>query len=42
MKEEAVVVTNNLVKSFGENHVLKGFNMELHKGENLVVLGKSG
>jgi phospholipid/cholesterol/gamma-HCH transport system ATP-binding protein len=42
MKEEAVVVTNNLVKSFGNNHVLKGFNMELHKGENLVVLGKSG
>ena len=42
MKEETVVVTQNLVKSFGSNHVLKGFNMELHKGENLVVLGKSG
>mgnify|MGYP003337294380 CR=1 FL=1 len=42
MKEETVVVTENLVKSFGKNHVLKGFNMELHKGENLVVLGKSG
>jgi phospholipid/cholesterol/gamma-HCH transport system ATP-binding protein len=42
MKEEAVVVTNNLIKSFGDNHVLKGFNMDLQKGENLVVLGKSG
>ena len=42
MKEESVVVTQKLVKSFGSNHVLKGFDMELKKGENLVVLGKSG
>jgi phospholipid/cholesterol/gamma-HCH transport system ATP-binding protein len=42
MKEDTVVVTQNLIKSFGTNHVLKGFNMDLQKGENLVVLGKSG
>ncbi len=42
MKEESVVITQNLIKSFGNNHVLKGFNMDLQKGENLVVLGKSG
>lgn len=42
MKEESVVVTQNLIKSFENNHVLKGFNMDLQKGENLVVLGKSG
>lgn len=32
----------NLKKSFGNNHVLKGFNMILHEGENLVIMGKSG
>ena len=42
MKEDKVVITQNLVKSFGINNVLKGFNMDLIKGENLVVLGKSG
>lgn len=37
-----VLVVRDLYKSFGENHVLKGFNLKLFKGENLVVLGKSG
>jgi phospholipid/cholesterol/gamma-HCH transport system ATP-binding protein len=32
----------NLKKSFGDNHVLKGFNLRLYEGENLVVMGKSG
>jgi phospholipid/cholesterol/gamma-HCH transport system ATP-binding protein len=32
----------NLKKSFGDNHVLKGFNMTLYEGENLVIMGKSG
>lgn len=31
-----------LYKSFGDNHVLNGFNMKLYEGENLVVMGKSG
>ena len=31
-----------LRKSFGKNHVLNGFDMKLYKGENLVVMGKSG
>src|SRR5690348_15342913 len=31
-----------LFKSFGDNRVLNGFNFELKKGENVVVLGKSG
>ena len=39
---EAVLVIKNLCKSFGTNHVLNHFNVELYKGENLVVLGKSG
>jgi phospholipid/cholesterol/gamma-HCH transport system ATP-binding protein len=41
-EENIVIRTEKLVKSFGENHVLKGFDLELNKGENLVVLGKSG
>lgn len=31
-----------LKKSFGDNTVLKGITFQLRKGENLVVLGKSG
>lgn len=37
-----IVAIKDLYKSFGDNHVLKGFNLNLRKGENLVVLGKSG
>lgn len=32
----------DLNKSFGENHVLNSFNLELFEGENLVIMGKSG
>ena len=32
----------DLRKSFGSNHVLNGFNLELYEGENLVIMGKSG
>lgn len=39
---EPVVQIRNLSKSFGENHVLKNFNLDLFRGENIVVLGKSG
>ncbi|WP_437399703.1 ABC transporter ATP-binding protein [Flagellimonas lutimaris] len=40
--EEIVVRIQDLYKSFGNNQVLNGFNMVLRKGENLVVMGKSG
>jgi len=33
---------SNLKKRFGQNEVLKGFNMHLKEGENLVIMGKSG
>lgn len=29
-------------KSFGQNHVLRDFSLQLSEGENLVILGKSG
>ena len=37
-----VLKIKDLKKSFGDNHVLNGFNLELFKGENLVIMGKSG
>ena len=40
---EPVIFIKGLYKSFGkENHVLKGVDLIVNKGENLVVLGKSG
>lgn len=39
---EPVIKITSLSKAFGSNVVLSDFNMTLHKGENLVVLGKSG
>ena len=37
-----ILKIKGLRKSFGENHVLNGFSMELFEGENLVIMGKSG
>lgn len=39
---EPVIVIDNLKKSFGEQVVLSDVSLQLLKGENLVVLGKSG
>ena len=41
-KSEVIIHIKDLYKRFGKNHVLNGFNMKLYKGENLVVMGKSG
>lgn len=37
-----VLVIEHLFKSFGDNHVLVDFNLQLRRGENVAVLGKSG
>lgn len=37
-----MIEIRDLHKKFGDNHVLNGFNLALKKGENLVVMGKSG
>lgn len=37
-----VITIRDLYKSFGTNHVLRGVDLDLHKGENVVVLGRSG
>ncbi|MCD6064823.1 MAG: ATP-binding cassette protein [Flavipsychrobacter sp.] len=39
---ETVVSIRHLKKAFGDKKVLLDINMDLFKGENLVVLGKSG
>ncbi|MBL0358245.1 MAG: ATP-binding cassette domain-containing protein [Chitinophagaceae bacterium] len=39
---EYAINIQHLYKSFGDNHVLVDFNLEVKKGESLVVLGKSG
>jgi len=41
-QKKTVIEINDLYKSFGDNHVLNGFNMTLLEGQNLVVMGKSG
>lgn len=39
---KTVLEIKDLHKSFGSNHVLRGFNLQLFEGENLVIMGKSG
>ncbi len=39
---EKVIDIHDLYKSFGSNHVLRGIDINVHKGENVVVLGRSG
>lgn len=39
---EPVIVVEQLCKAFGDNVVLDHFDLTLNRGENLVVLGKSG
>jgi len=38
----AVIRVHGLKKAFGDYEVLRGVNLELFQGENLVVLGRSG
>ncbi|MFT3701031.1 MAG: ATP-binding cassette domain-containing protein [Agriterribacter sp.] len=39
---EVIITIRDLEKSFGDNHVLQGVDLDVYKGENLVVLGRSG
>lgn len=42
MAEEPVIEIEHLQKAFGANVVLRDFNLTINKGENVVVMGKSG
>jgi phospholipid/cholesterol/gamma-HCH transport system ATP-binding protein len=39
---DAIIEVREINKSFGENHVLRDFSMDVNPGENLAILGKSG
>ncbi|HVW15667.1 MAG TPA: ATP-binding cassette domain-containing protein [Mucilaginibacter sp.] len=41
-KGEIVIHIKGLKKSFGDKEVLKDINLDVHKSENVVVLGRSG
>lgn len=42
MDRAKVIVVDNLYKNFKDNHILRGIDLTLHKGENLGIVGKSG
>ncbi|MDQ2718320.1 MAG: ATP-binding cassette domain-containing protein [Bacteroidota bacterium] len=41
-QRELVISIHDLYKSFGDNHVLSGIDLDVFKKENIVVLGRSG
>ena len=42
MNESQIIEVKNLKKGFGLQNVINNVSLQLFKGENLVVLGKSG
>lgn len=42
LRDEIAISIKGLNKSFGDNHVLRDFNLEVKKGESVAVIGKSG
>ena len=42
MKDNAIIKVRGLKKSFGDNNVLKGIDMDIHEGEVVVIIGPSG
>ena len=40
--DQPVIDIHDLYKSFGNNHVLRGFNLKVWQGENVAIMGKSG
>ena len=40
--DQPVISLRDVYKSFGSHHVLRGVNLDVFSGENVVVLGRSG
>src|SRR6476646_6305902 len=41
-RDKLVISIRSLEKSFGSNRVLRGIDLDVYQGENVVVLGRSG
>jgi len=41
-QEDPIISIRDVYKSFGDLHVLNGVDLDVYKGENVVVLGRSG
>jgi phospholipid/cholesterol/gamma-HCH transport system ATP-binding protein len=41
-RNELMIHIRDLYKSFGDNHVLRGIDLDVYRKENVVVLGRSG
>ena len=39
---ETLIKIENLHKSFGKNEILKGINLEIKRGEVVVIIGPRG
>ena len=42
MNQDSIIYFENVSKWFGDFQVLKGINLEVNKGEKIVVCGPSG
>ena len=42
MSEEIILSARNLKKSFGDNEVLRGLNLDIQNGEVIAIIGPSG
>lgn len=42
MKDKALISVNNLHKTFNDNQVLKGVNIEINNGDVVAIIGPSG
>lgn len=42
MMVETILSIKNLHKGFGESNILKGINLDIHKGECVTIIGSSG
>lgn len=41
-QKSPLILLRDVHKSFGDHQVIRGFDLELYEGENLVIIGKSG
>jgi phospholipid/cholesterol/gamma-HCH transport system ATP-binding protein len=41
-RDREAIIADGVRKAFGEKHVLNGIDLTVHKGETLVIIGRSG